>query len=1479
MIAKGDATSALAAPQLAALVEQPVDDASRTLRSLLRALLPLLCDAKWDVRSAAACALSAVASAATVRSVAPRAIALVDVKSVAAFELARVLAAGPLLLKAAGPSVVPVPAPVVDTTGMSAAKARMTLERAKKAAKLASVVPVASATKRKDPSVADNDNDDDDDDDDKDDDWPFLSFVLQLRSRLCDPRWEWRHGAAIALRALIAARPTDAALRHLADDLLARVLVVMATDRFADMQGDAFVAPVRAATALLVREIVSMPSADAPLLTRMIDKLASLVAHSDWRVQHGGFLALKFICASSVKPSAAQQQQLLAIAIRSLGSPSEDVASEAAETLFALAPQLSAPQCAEVWTRIELLLARFGRHDSSVASASMLQLLAEVIHANAALHGSPLGVDVSLLWPFLMHNIAAVRDAALDAVHRLVESNRTSLDACASDAMRHTFQALFFATHDAHAERALALWGVVHRAGPDQQLVDTWLALMATPVGAEIDKQHVCIVASPKSVSASRLPGDDDDNDNAHASEPIVVVAARSAGAVRYTRLLQCADAFSRVRCPFARLQPLLQSPARAVALLLVGWRGVPAGVALTASHWLAARALGAADGATLQLFVALFEDARERPWHRFAAQTLARLMLVGDSALFDAAMQWMCGKLTPPAGEPLSLLARDAALRVYDTADEVAGDADESLSAAQRCACIAMASVLQALAGDERLTECVGQCDGVPARLVLLSAIATLAPRQLAERVVQPHLAAVSKLLCAGANQVLVASALASVCAALPTLAAGTFVSTVLSALHDSDAVDARLGGALCVRELLRLLDVDAAPYVALFAPAMLACMSDSDARVREASALCFAQLVRLMPVESTAQANEKACAWFSAAVLDEREKRRAFVTQLLDGSSLLPYEIPAGVVTATLRSYQQHGVNWLAFLRQYGLHGILCDDMGLGKTLQTLCMLAADRYEHERYLESPPPGALDDRARLFGGGGGGGGVVAPSIIVCPTTLQRHWANECEEFCRSVLRPLVLDGNPLERARAVERLFAKNAAHNVVIVSYGQLAALHKDDVLARCQFRYAVLDEGHLIKNNDTLAAKAAKALRARCRLILSGTPVQNNVLELWSLFDFLMPGFLGTKQDFNAKYERPIQAMRGGRAKSAQAAAAARALQALHRQVLPFVLRRLKADVLTELPAKIIQDVECDASELQKLLIRRLAELVPSSHELARQSMERKICNHPKLALSDAAQREAFKADLARLDPLDALDHAPKLRALLDLLQQCGIGVPVDDGGDGGGGAAAHRVLIFALTNESLDLIEELLRKRLPACVSVRLESGKKASELQSLVTRFNRDPTIDVMLLLTDMGAHGLNLTGADTVIFFEHHWNPAVDDQASNRPHRIGQKRVVTVYRLITRDTIEQRIHGLQQFKLKIANAVVNAENSNVAVDLNTNQLLDLYPTASSAAAASSSAGGARQAPSALDPTRGASEMVQLESESQYDEFSVKRARK
>jgi TATA-binding protein-associated factor len=211
---------------------------------------------------------------------------------------------------------------------------------------------------------------------------------------------------------------------------------------------------------------------------------------------------------------------------------------------------------------------------------------------------------------------------------------------------------------------------------------------------------------------------------------------------------------------------------------------------------------------------------------------------------------------------------------------------------------------------------------------------------------------------------------------------------------------------------------------------------------------------------------------------------------------------------------------------------------------------------------------------------------------------------------------------------------------------------------------------------------------------------------------------------------------------------------------------------------------------------------------------------------------------------------------------------------------GAAAAHRVLIFALSNESLQLIERLLSERLPACRYVRLEHGTKPIELQSLVTRFNRDPTIDAMLLLTDMGAHGLNLTGADTVIFFEHHWNPAVDDQASNRPHRIGQTRTVTVYRLITRDTIEQRIHSLQQFKLRIANAVVNADNSNIAVDLNTNQLLDLYPAATSAAksgsAPSTTTAAAR---SALDPTHGASDLVQLESEAQYDEFSVKRVRR
>lgn len=263
---------------------------------------------------------------------------------------------------------------------------------------------------------------------------------------------------------------------------------------------------------------------------------------------------------------------------------------------------------------------------------------------------------------------------------------------------------------------------------------------------------------------------------------------------------------------------------------------------------------------------------------------------------------------------------------------------------------------------------------------------------------------------------------------------------------------------------------------------------------------------------------------------------------------------------INAELRSYQQSGVNWLWFLNRYKLHGILCDDMGLGKTLQAICVLAGDHFNRTANNETQ----------------------LPSIVICPPTLTGHWVYEFNKFIDDkYLRPLHYAGLPIER----ERLRGRFKTHNLVVASYD---IVRKDiEFFSTIHWNYCVLDEGHIIKNGKTKSSKAIKQLIANHRLILSGTPIQNNVLELWSLFDFLMPGFLGTEKQFMTRFSRPILASRDPKSSPKDQEAGALAMEALHRQVLPFLLRRVKEDVLTDLPPKITQDLLCELSALQQRL----------------------------------------------------------------------------------------------------------------------------------------------------------------------------------------------------------------------------------------------------------------------------------------------------
>ncbi|KAI0747594.1 SNF2 chromatin remodeling protein [Daedaleopsis nitida] len=670
------------------------------------------------------------------------------------------------------------------------------------------------------------------------------------------------------------------------------------------------------------------------------------------------------------------------------------------------------------------------------------------------------------------------------------------------------------------------------------------------------------------------------------------------------------------------------------------------------------------------------------------------------------------------------------------------------------------------------------------------------------------------------------------TICDVLTLDAMRYVIEKVVPYLGDAAVLANRQGAIELIYHIVQKLDIKALPYVIFMVVPVLGRMSDPDDDVRATATNTFASLVKMVPLEAGLPDPPN----FPEDLLKRREEERQFLMQLLDGSKVEQYKLPI-TIKAELRKYQQEGVNWLAFLAKYQLHGILCDDMGLGKTLQSICILASKHHERaQKYKETKSP----DSKHL------------PSLIVCPPTLTGHWYYEILKYTEN-LRPVLYTGNSRERYKLLPKL----KTYDVVVTSYEVV----RNDIssLQAMNWHYCILDEGHIIKNAKTKLTKAVKQVKAVHRLILSGTPIQNNVLELWSLFDFLMPGFLGTESSFSERFSKPILSNRDGKAKTGEAAALA--LEALHKQVLPFLLRRLKEDVLHDLPPKIIQDYYCELSELQKYLYddfsrsrakTQAEDAVRSTKEKdggqqhVFQSLQylRKLCNHPALvlkkdkdAIKDALNKSGAGAPSGNLSDIQ---HAPKLQALRQLLVDCGIGLAPGASGDtskselvdaeetGTGAFSQHRVLIFCQMKQMLDIIEtDLFKQHMPSVTYMRLDGSTDANKRHAVVQTFNSDPSIDCLLLTTHVGGLGLTLTGADTVIFVEHDWNPMKDLQAMDRAHRIGQKKVVNVYRLITKGTLEEKIMGLQRFKLNIANSVVTQQNSGLS-SMDTDLVLDLF---------------------------------------------------
>jgi len=469
-----------------------------------------------------------------------------------------------------------------------------------------------------------------------------------------------------------------------------------------------------------------------------------------------------------------------------------------------------------------------------------------------------------------------------------------------------------------------------------------------------------------------------------------------------------------------------------------------------------------------------------------------------------------------------------------------------------------------------------------------------------------------------------------------------------------------------------------------------------------------------------------------------------------------------PLGDLETVLRPYQKQGVAWLGFLRENGFGGILADEMGLGKTPQTLAFL--------RFIRQTQPG------------------VGPMLIVCPTSLVFNWVAEAKKFTPE-LKVLALQG-PDRHA-----LFEQIQTHDIVVTSY---ALIRRDAERYRgLEFDTVALDEAQHIKNRQTQNAQAVKAVRARHRLVLTGTPLENSVLDLWSIFDFLMPGYLGTAQDFRERYELPI-------AKEKDAKAQAR----LARRLRPFMLRRLKAEVASDLPAKLEQVSFCELTPDQRSVYQQVIEA--SRKEVLEAVGAQGVAKSRMVVLTALLRLRQVCCDLRllKLDNVNPANASGKLDMFGELLEE------VIDGG--------HRLMVFSQFVGMLTLLKEkLAAEGIEFCY---LDGS--TTNRAGVVERFQTNAAIPVFLISLKAGGVGLNLTGADTVVHFDPWWNPAVEDQATDRAHRIGQTKVVTSYKLITRDTVEEKILLLQNRKREIIQATIGGEEE-FAAALNWEEIQEL----------------------------------------------------
>ncbi|QSA97716.1 DEAD/DEAH box helicase [Methylococcus sp. EFPC2] len=467
--------------------------------------------------------------------------------------------------------------------------------------------------------------------------------------------------------------------------------------------------------------------------------------------------------------------------------------------------------------------------------------------------------------------------------------------------------------------------------------------------------------------------------------------------------------------------------------------------------------------------------------------------------------------------------------------------------------------------------------------------------------------------------------------------------------------------------------------------------------------------------------------------------------LAERLNGKEMPEARVPAGL-HAQLRPYQLDGLRWLQYLRSQDLSGVLADDMGLGKTAQTIAHL----------LSEQEAGRLD----------------RPALVVMPTSLLFNWAQELTRFAPS-LKTLTLHG--LARKDA----FAAIPEHDVVLTTY---PLLWRDaEVLKEHQFHLLILDEAQTVKNAASKAAGVVRRLQARHRLALTGTPLENHLGELWALFDYLLPGFLGDGKDFAKRWRTPIE-KHGDRVRA----------ELLARRVRPFILRRRKEDVAKELPPKtvIVRTVELEAAQRDLYETVRVA-----MDDKVRQEIADKGYRRSHIVILDALlklRQVCCDPGLVKLPAARRVKQSAKLELLMEMLPEL-----IDEG---------RRILLFSQFTAMLELIEAQLDKLEIPYVKLTGDTKDRAEPVQQF-----QAGKVPLFLISLKAGGVGLNLTAADTVIHYDPWWNPAVENQATDRAHRIGQDKNVFVYKLVVAGSIEEKIMALQDKKAALAAGILNQD--------------------------------------------------------------------